>query len=105
MDPSADNQPLFVVDGVPIDNSTIESGDNDTPRGLTNRAADINPADVESMSVLKGAAATALYGVRAANGAVIITTKRGKSGRVSINLNTSVGFDELNSLPKLQRRI
>ncbi len=103
LDPSADNQPLFVVDGVPIDNSTIESGPNDTPRGLTNRAADINPADVESMSVLKGAAATALYGVRAANGAVIITTKRGKSGRVSINLNTSVGFDELNSLPKLQR--
>lgn len=103
LDPSADNQPLFVVDGVPIDNSTIESGDNDTPRGLTNRAADINPADVESMSVLKGAAATALYGVRAANGAVIITTKRGKSGRVSINLNTSVGFDELNSLPKLQK--
>src|SRR5680860_830260 len=104
LDPSADNQPLFVVDGVPIDNSTIESGDNDTPRGLTNRAADINPADVESMSVLKGAAATALYGVRAANGAVIITTKRGKSGRVSINLNTSVGFDELNSLPKLQKQ-
>ncbi|SDE61344.1 TonB-linked outer membrane protein, SusC/RagA family [Pricia antarctica] len=103
LDPSADNQPLFVVDGVPIDNSTIESGNNDTPRGLTNRAADINPADVESMSVLKGAAATALYGVRAANGAVIITTKRGKSGRVSINLNTSVGFDELNSLPKLQK--
>lgn len=100
LDPSADNQPLFVVDGVPIDNSTIESGS--TPRGLTNRAADINPADVESMSVLKGAAATALYGVRAANGAVIITTKRGKSGRVSINLNTSVGFEELNSLPKLQ---
>jgi len=103
LDPSADNQPLFVVDGVPIDNSTIESGDNDTPRGLTNRAADINPADVESMSVLKGAAATALYGVRAANGAVIITTKRGKSGKVSINLNTSVGFDELNSLPNLQK--
>ncbi|KKM20764.1 hypothetical protein LCGC14_1642190, partial [marine sediment metagenome] len=102
LDPSADNQPLFVVDGVPIDNSTIESGNNETARGLTNRAADINPADVESMSVLKGAAATALYGVRAANGAVIITTKRGKSGRVSINLNTSVGFEELNSLPALQ---
>lgn len=100
LDPSADNQPLFVVDGVPIDNSTIESGG--TPRGLTNRAADINPADVESMSVLKGAAATALYGVRAANGAVIITTKKGKSGQVNITLNTSVGFEELNSLPKLQ---
>lgn len=102
LDPSADNQPLFVVDGVPIDNSTIESGEGNTPRGLTNRAADINPADIESMSVLKGAAATALYGVRAANGAVIITTKKGKSGSVSINLNTSVGFEELNRLPMLQ---
>jgi len=101
LDPSADNQPLFVVDGVPIDNSTIESGGS--PRGLSNRAADINPADVESMSVLKGAAATALYGVRAANGAVIITTKKGKAGQTRIMLNTSVGFDELNSLPDLQK--
>ena len=102
LDPQADNQPLFVVDGVPIDNSTIESGTGNTPRGLTNRAADINPADIESMSVLKGAAATALYGVRAANGAVIITTKKGKKGQVKISLNTSVGFEELNRLPNLQ---
>lgn len=101
LDPNADNQPLFVVDGVPIDNSTIES--QNTPRGLSNRAADINPADVESMSILKGAAATALYGVRAANGAVIITTKKGKEGQTRINFNTSIGFDELNSLPKLQK--
>ena len=100
LDPNADNQPLFVVDGVPIDNSTVESGG--TPRGLTNRAADINPADVESMSILKGAAATALYGVRAANGAVIITTKKGKAGQVSVSFNSSLGFEELNRLPKLQ---
>jgi TonB-linked SusC/RagA family outer membrane protein len=100
LDPNADNQPLFVVDGVPIDNSTIESGN--TPRGLTNRAADINPNDVESITVLKGAAATALYGVRAANGAVIITSKKGKAGMISINVNTSLGFDELNRLPNLQ---
>ncbi|WP_149303468.1 SusC/RagA family TonB-linked outer membrane protein [Pareuzebyella sediminis] len=100
LDPAADNQPLFVIDGVPIDNSTVESPN--TPRGLSNRAADINPADVESMSVLKGAAATALYGVRAANGAVIITTKKGQKGQVRINLNTSVGFEELNRLPELQ---
>ncbi|AYN67723.1 SusC/RagA family TonB-linked outer membrane protein [Euzebyella marina] len=106
LDPSADNQPLFVVDGVPIDNSTVEAGVNDngnTPRGLSNRASDINPNDIESMSVLKGAAATALYGVRAANGAVIITTKKGAAGQVKINLNTSVGFEELNRLPKLQK--
>lgn len=100
LDPNADNQPLFVVDGVPIDNSTVES--SGTPRGLTNRAADINPADVESMSVLKGAAATALYGVRAANGAVIITTKKGKKGQMSVTLNSSVGFEEISRMPKLQ---
>ena len=100
LDPNADNQPLFVVDGVPIDNSTVESGG--TPRGLTNRAADINPNDIESMSVLKGAAATALYGVRAANGAVIITTKKGQAGALRINLNTSTGFEEVNKYPKFQ---
>ena len=82
LDPSADNQPLFVVDGVPVDNSTVES--TGTPRGMTNRIADINPNDIETMSVLKGAAATALYGVRAANGAVIITTKKGKAGEAQI---------------------
>jgi TonB-linked SusC/RagA family outer membrane protein len=93
LDPSADNQPLFVVDGVPVDNSTIES--SGTPRGMSNRMADINPNDVESMSVLKGAAATALYGVRAANGAVIITTKKGKAGQIRVDFNSSLGFDKL----------
>lgn len=102
LNPNANNQPLFVVDGVPIDNSTVESPN--TPRGLSNRVSDLNPADVESMSILKGAAATALYGVRAANGAVIITTKKGRAGRTSINFNTSVGFETLNRMPKLQDR-
>lgn len=100
LDPSADNQPLFVVDGVPVDNSTVES--SGTPRGMTNRIADINPNDIETMSVLKGAAATALYGVRAANGAVIITTKKGKSGQIQVNVSSSFGMDELVKKPKLQ---
>ncbi|SHO64298.1 SusC/RagA family TonB-linked outer membrane protein [Algoriphagus zhangzhouensis] len=100
LDPSADNQPLFVVDGVPVDNSTVEA--SGTPRGMSNRIADINPNDIESMSVLKGAAATALYGVRAANGAVIITTKKGKAGQVRVNFNSSVGLDNLVKLPELQ---
>ncbi len=100
LDPSADNQPLFVIDGVPVDNSTVES--SGTPRGLSNRIADVNPNDIESMSVLKGAAATALYGVRAANGAVIITTKKGKVGQVSVNFNSSVGFDQINQYPEFQ---
>ncbi|MCW9708549.1 SusC/RagA family TonB-linked outer membrane protein [Fodinibius salsisoli] len=101
LDPDADNQPLFVVDGVPIDNSTIQS--QDTPRGLSNRAADLNPDDIESVSVLKGAAASALYGVRAANGAVIITTKKGQAGDVQINFNNSIGFDRVNSYPSFQK--
>ncbi|MDN3203239.1 SusC/RagA family TonB-linked outer membrane protein [Algoriphagus sediminis] len=100
LDPSANNQPLFVVDGVPVDNSTVESGG--TPRGMSNRIADINPNDIESMSVLKGAAATALYGVRAANGAVIITTKKGKEGQIRVDFNSSLGFDQLVKKPKLQ---
>lgn len=100
LNPGADNQPLFVIDGVPIDNSTTESGG--TPRGLSNRAADLSPNDIESMNVLKGAAATALYGVRAANGAVIITTKKGKEGDVRVNVSSSVGFEEVNQYPKFQ---
>ncbi|MCB0494196.1 MAG: TonB-dependent receptor plug domain-containing protein, partial [Cyclobacteriaceae bacterium] len=102
LDPNADNQPLFVVDGVPIDNSTTESGENNTPRGLSNRAVDINPADIESVSVLKGAAATALYGVRAANGAVIITTKKGQAGEVKVNFSSSLGLEKIKKMPELQ---
>lgn len=102
LDPSADNQPLFVVDGVPVDNSTVEA--SGTPRGMSNRIADINPNDIESMSVLKGAAATALYGVRAANGAVIITTKKGKAGQMRVNFNSSVGLDNLVKKPELQNQ-
>lgn len=99
---SGNNQALFVVDGVPIDNSNS----NDLPRGtdgLTdqttgrggydfgNAAADINPDDIESINVLKGAAATALYGSRASNGVILITTKKGKGSKgVGVTLNTGV---------------
>ncbi|SMD46139.1 TonB-linked outer membrane protein, SusC/RagA family [Aquiflexum balticum DSM 16537] len=100
LSPGADNQPLFIVDGIQIDNSTVESPG--TPRGLSNRVADLNPDDIESMSILKGAAATALYGVRAANGAVIITTKRGKAGTTAVNVSSSVGFETPNRIPRLQ---
>ncbi len=102
LDPNADNQPLFVVDGVPIDNSTEES--DGTPRGASNRVADLNPNDIESLNVLKGAAATALYGVRAANGAVIITTKKGQAGAVKVNLSSSVGFEQINQYPEFQEQ-
>jgi len=102
LNPGADNQPLFVVDGVPIDNSTTES--TGTPRGLSNRAADINPNDIESISILKGAAATALYGVRAANGAVIISTKKGTAGEIKVNVKSTVGFQEINKFPDFQEQ-
>ncbi|SMB80137.1 TonB-dependent receptor plug [Hymenobacter roseosalivarius DSM 11622] len=98
---SGSNKPLFVVDGVPVDNSS--SGNSTGGVDVSNRAIDINPNDIESMSVLKGPAATALYGIRAANGAVIITTKRGAKGKPQIAFNTSYSFDRVNKLPELQR--
>ncbi len=89
-----DNQPLFVIDGIPISNATM--------RGTTNRAADINPNDIESISILKGAAAAALYGIDAANGAIIITTKRGKEGVVSAGVATSTTLSQVGKLHGLQ---
>ena len=101
LDPNADNQPLFIVDGVPIDNSTYTVGSNG-PRVQSNRVADLNPDDIESMSILKGGAATALYGVRAANGAVIITTKKGTDGGLKVDLTSSFGFENINKVPETQ---
>ncbi|NRA47807.1 MAG: TonB-dependent receptor plug domain-containing protein, partial [Phaeodactylibacter sp.] len=93
-----ENSPLFIIDGVPIDNSF--AGSNFTDQ--SNRAIDINPDDIEAINVLKGGAATALYGVRAANGAVIITTKRGRKGG-GISLSQSITFDQVNRLPEQQQ--
>ena len=100
LDPGADNQPLFVVDGVPIDNSTQESFGR--ARGMSNRAMDIDPNDIESVSVLKSAPATALYGVRAANGAVIITTKQGEAGDVIVNFSHSISREDIINQPDYQ---
>jgi TonB-linked SusC/RagA family outer membrane protein len=94
------NSPLFVIDGIPIDNNY--SGSNFVD--YANRAVDINPEDIESMTVLKGAAATALYGLRAANGAIVITTKRGRSAKPQISFTQSVLFDQVNKLPEQQQR-
>lgn len=94
------NSPLFVVDGVPIDNSS--SGNGTAGVDNSNRAVDLNPNDIASMTVLKGPAATALYGIRAANGAIIITTKAGEKGTPKISFSTSVAVDEINRFPELQ---
>lgn len=96
------NSPLFVIDGVPIDNS--EEGNAVDGVDQSNRAVDINPNDVASLTVLKGPAATALYGLRAANGAVIITTKRGKyNTKPTVTFSSSYGIDQVNKLPELQK--
>lgn len=103
-----DNQPLFVIDGMPMDNSTGQ-GDNSAFDGSTNisttnsnRAMDLNPEDIESISVLKGPAAAALYGLRAAAGAIVITTKKGKQGSVTVNLSSRFGTNWVNRLPQQQ---
>ncbi len=104
-----DNQPLFVVDGTPINNTTdtrtntsgISSNMN---IDYGNGAAEINPDDIESISVLKGASATALYGSRAANGAVIITTKSGKGRKgIGVTFNSRTTFESALATPEYQR--
>ena len=99
---NGDNQPLYVVDGIPLSNSSVSGyGKSVTLGGISNVASQ----DIESMTVLKGAAATALYGSRAANGVVIVTTKNGKRSRnrnFSINYSGSVQARQLSFLPELQ---
>ena len=109
-------QPLIVIDGVPIYNSSVGNegiiasnggaGSNQVGGVVQqSRLNDISPDDIASMEVLKGAAAGALWGTRAANGVIIITTKRGKSnsGKVNISYRSSYSFDEINQTPRLQR--
>ena len=114
------NQPLYVVDGVPV--SDVRPGSEGIdPDGANNKgtgqdligvpgydfgntANDINPSDIESMTVLKGAAATSLYGSRASNGVIIITTKKGKSGKVKVDVTSSALFSDPLILPKMQEQ-
>ncbi|EOR96466.1 TonB-dependent receptor [Arcticibacter svalbardensis MN12-7] len=96
-------QPLFIIDGIPIDNSTDVSDGSDL-LGISNRAADINPDDIESINVLKGGAATALYGLRAATGAIIITTKLGKAGKLRVSFTSTASIDEINKYPETQNK-
>lgn len=110
---TGNNQPLFVIDGVPIDNSQLTSGNPDNGSNnllsgvaLSNRVVDINPEDIESVNILKGGAATALYGLRAANGVVLITTKKGSkpgAGRkTSVAFNSSITIDQVSQTPGMQ---
>jgi TonB-linked SusC/RagA family outer membrane protein len=114
-------EPLFIVDGVPVDNSSIsttnfnpvdaggpnlagqDNGGQLEGTSTPNRMSDINPNDIESVEILKGAAAAAIYGARAANGVVLITTKRGRAGQTRYQLNSSYSFDEISRVYPLQR--
>jgi TonB-linked SusC/RagA family outer membrane protein len=89
------NQPLFVVDGTPIDNTTESTMGGDFSTATQNRAADINPNDVESVQILKGSAAGAIYGARAANGVILITTKSGHPGATRYSLQSTTSFDKV----------
>jgi len=102
---SNDNQPLMVVDGVPIDNSQIRTEDLRAGVAYSNRAIDINPDDIESISVLKGGAAAALYGTRGANGVILITTKKGAYGQeFQVSVNSSMEISQVNKLPGVQNK-
>ncbi len=102
---SGNNQPLFVVDGIPIDNSApigggVGLGAQNTNN--SNRGIDINPEDIESLTVLKGPAAAVLYGLRASEGAIIITTKKGQAGSFRINYSNAFSRDVVNKVPEFQ---
>ena len=97
---SGNTEPLFIVDGIPVDNSTRGIDNGGTVQA--NRISDLNPEDIASMDVLKGAAAAAIYGSRAANGVVLITTKSGKPGRTNISYKTSYSWDKVNRTVPLQ---
>lgn len=114
INPNRSNQPLIIVDGLALNNDTFAgevrpSAGSNSPSSseqfaFSNRAMDLNPEDIESFNVLKGAAATALYGVRASNGAIVITTKKGKQGKAKINITASTTFREVKTTPPLQTK-
>lgn len=109
---SGNNQPLYVVDGVPINNNTlstqsdfaIDDAVNSYGMDFSSRASDINPEDIESLTVLKGAAAAALYGSDASNGAIIITTKKGSAGRGKVTYSNSFRWDYAHGFPEIQTK-
>jgi TonB-linked SusC/RagA family outer membrane protein len=107
---TGNNQPLYVVDGVPMNNrgnsssTTAANSNDDFNRSMDfgNQMNDINPNEIESITVLKGISASALYGSRAANGAILITTKRGKSGTTTVDFSSSFAQSQVLRVPHLQ---
>ncbi|TDO02619.1 SusC/RagA family TonB-linked outer membrane protein [Sunxiuqinia elliptica] len=103
---TGNNTPLYVIDGMPISSTaSYSTGNSVTGADITNRALDINPNDIESINVLKGQAAAALYGLRASNGVVIITTKSGKGGPAGVpvvTVNQTTSFEQVSRTPDYQ---
>lgn len=107
---TGDNTPLYVIDGMPI-SSAADVTTTDNANGAAygtdyaNRSVDIDPNDIESINILKGQAASALYGMRASNGVIVITTKSGKGvakGKPTITFRSNLSFDVVSTLPELQ---
>ena len=111
--PGSNNQPLIVVDGVAVNNDTfagnvLPSAGSNSPGSneqfsFTSRSGDINPEDIESYNVLKGTAATALYGIQGANGVIVITTKKGKQGKAKVNITASTTLRRVAKTPEMQK--
>ena len=104
---SGNNQPLFVIDGVTIDNAdlnTKSTTNGSAGKDVGNMVQDLNPDDIENVSVLKGPSAAALYGSRAANGVILITTKKGRTGRgYDVTINSGIELERINRLPERQK--
>jgi len=106
---SGDNNALIVVDGVPINNTTLNqtrelvTGAANRDQDYSNRAMDINPNDIETYTIMKGPEATALYGSAGASGAILITTKKGKAGKGSVNYSNSFKLEVVGKYPEAQR--
>jgi TonB-linked SusC/RagA family outer membrane protein len=101
-----DNTPLYVIDGMPVSSTSYyTTGNSVTGSDIANRAVDINPNDIESINILRGQAAAALYGLRASNGAIIITTKGGKGnaiGKTNVSISQTTSFDVISRTPDYQ---
>lgn len=105
---TGNNQPLYVIDGVPLDNSDMNSSstiNGSAGKDVGSTIQDINPDDIASVNVLKGPSAAALYGSRASNGVILITTKKGAGteGKIAIELNSGIEFENVARLPQRQK--
>lgn len=108
---SGDNTPLYIIDGMPVTSTPdvdtqIQNNGSVSGADFANRAVDIDPNDIESINILKGQAASALYGIRASNGVIIITTKSGKGlekGRPQVSFSSNLSFDVVGRLPEIQK--